>query len=125
MNATGLFNQDVTIVSRALSTRDKYGDQEFSETSTTVRGYVEQRQRSEQGADDAVERTEWLLMVPADTSIDADARVEVDGVQFEVVGPPWPVRNPRTRVTSHLEATLVATGFVPAAVAPAIYSGGY
>jgi len=53
---------------------------------------------------------EWVGFFPAGTELDAGDAVELDDFTYEVIGAPWPARNPRTQVESHVEATLNLTG---------------
>lgn len=49
---------------------------------------------------------EFTLILEASAFVDGNDRVTVNGVTFEVVGPPWRAENPRTRVIDHVEAVL-------------------
>jgi hypothetical protein len=104
-----LLNTPCTITRRTSSTsEDAYGDTIPGTTTTTTVCELQQRQRSEQpGAE--VSDTIWLLILPAGTGIDTGDKVTVDGVDYEMVGDPWPARNPRTGQASHVEATLRRT----------------
>ena len=48
----------------------------------------------------------WRLFLPSGTSVSGVDRIEIDDVSYEFEGPPWPVRNPRTGLVSHIEATV-------------------
>lgn len=60
--------------------------------------------------DGRVQSTTWRVWLPAElagvTGWDA---LRVDGELFELDGDPWPVRNPRTSVVSHVEARVTRT----------------
>lgn len=88
---------------------DEYGDEAFTETVTTAVCELQQRQRSETGAAGEVSSSEWLLILPAGTSIDTGDTVTVDEIDYEVTGEPWQARNPRTGAGSHIECTLRRT----------------
>jgi len=105
-----------TITHRApASTLDEYGNAVDVDTTTTTVCELQQQQRRESDASSQGARagdvvtTVWLLVLPAATAIDAGDKVTVDGVKFEVDGLPWAARNPRTRIESHVEATLRRT----------------
>jgi hypothetical protein len=89
---------------------DDYGNDIPDEIQFEERCEVQQDRRTEQ-PEGAPAKTDWLGFFPADTDLDASDAVVVDGLaEFEVVGEPWTVRNPRTRVPSHVEATLRRVG---------------
>lgn len=108
MSLTDLLNLSVTIVRR--SEDDEGFDPSPVETTTQVLGELQQTQRSEPVAEGELSVTTWLLVLPAGTVIGTGDAVIVDGGRYEVVGNPWPVRNPRTQLPSHVEATLRKTG---------------
>lgn len=56
------------------------------------------------GLDGRVQSTTWRLWLPAGVELTGWDAVRVDGELFELEGDPWPVRNPRTSVVSHVEA---------------------
>lgn len=99
-----------TITGRAAQVAvDEYGDETFTETVTAAVCELQQRQRSETGAAGEVSASEWLLILPAGTSIDTGDTVTIDSVDYEVTGEPWAARNPRTTAESHIECTLRRT----------------
>lgn len=112
MSLQALLNRTVTITSRAPSSdTDAYGNTVDAETTTVTVGEVQQQQRDE-SPDGLVAETTWLLIVPAGTNVDTGDEVIVDDLAFEVQGPPWEVRSPRTGTVHHIEATLRRTGGV-------------
>ena len=107
MTLAQLLNQTVTITHRTSSgQRDEYGSEIPTETNTATVGELQQTQRTEPGAQGELGVSTFLLVLPANTSIDTGDTVTVDGDSYEVVGAPWHARNPRTQVESHVEATL-------------------
>ncbi len=72
---------------------------------------LQQRRRDEPGDAGEMSDTFWNLFLPAGVDVDTSDSVTVDGYgSFEVVGDPWPARNPRTRLQHHVEATVRRTG---------------
>ena len=110
MTLTQLLNQTVTITRRTASgQRDDYGNEINTETETVTVGELQQTQRSEPATQGELAVTTFLLILPADTSIDTGDRVTVGSYTYEVIGAPWQARNPRTQVNSHVEATVKRT----------------
>lgn len=107
-----LLNRPCTIIRRSASgsTDDGYGNRTPAETLVEAVCELQQRQRSEPGDQGEFSDTAWLIVFPAGTVIDTGDGVIVDGHIFEMVGDPWEVRNPRTQVASHVEATVRRTG---------------
>lgn len=92
---------------------DEMGDPtEETTTTTLVRGgSVWQVQRSDETGNTDVQSDEWkgALRPALDGLVDGGDRLEVDGSTFELEGPPWPARNPRTGRIEFLEVTLRRT----------------
>jgi hypothetical protein len=66
--------------------------------------YAEQRSRSEtKDGQGEVQQEDWLVILPAGTTVNGLDKITVGTLVLEVVGPPWPVRNPRTQSESHVE----------------------
>lgn len=113
MALADLLSRTATITRRTADAtdRDEYGDEIIDTATTTVSCELQQRQRGET-ADGTVAASGWFAVFPADTTLDAGDAVEIDGTSFEVDGPPWVVKNARTGVASHIEATLTVAGGV-------------
>ena len=96
------------VTSRSASEdTDELGNEKPGESSVETVCYVEQKRRDEDERGGEVSQTEWLGLFPTGTALDTAAAVWVEDLgTFELVGAPWPVKNPRTQVVSHLEATL-------------------
>jgi hypothetical protein len=81
------------------------GDPSPVETSAFYRCWLWQTQRTEATDNEDTQFEQWSVAFEPDTEIDGSARFTVDGVTYQLYGPPWTVLNPRTRRVSHLEAT--------------------
>lgn len=105
MTLAGLLNQSCTITTRTdAATADRYGNPDQTEATTATVCYCEQRSRTEtKTGDGEVQQEEWLVMLPAGTTVNGHDKITVGALVLEVVGPPWPVRNPRTQSESHVE----------------------
>lgn len=105
MSLDSLLTQTAVITRRILDGNfDRYGNLTTIETTSVVACHLQQSQRSESGA---VQQARWNLWVPADTELAGADGVTVDGVAYELDGPPWLAVHPRTGEVSHIEATLV------------------
>lgn len=104
MTLASLMNQACTITTRTASaTTDRYGNPTDTEAATSTVCYCEQRQRSENTVDANTQSEDWLVMLPAGTDVAGNDLITVGSLRLEVVGPPWPVRNPRVQAQSHVE----------------------
>jgi hypothetical protein len=96
---------DVVLI-RAGSTTSRYGDEirDWSAAErTTVKGWVAQRDRSENvDGREAQDRT-FIVYLPAGTDVTGLDRVEALGLTLEVVGPPNRAWSPRLRGEHHVE----------------------
>lgn len=112
MSLAGLLNQSCTITTRADSaTVDRYGNPAQTESTATTVCYAEQRTRAESSdGKGEVQQEEWLVMLPAGTTVNGHDKITVGSLVLEVVGPPWPVRNPRTQSESHVECNARKAG---------------
>lgn len=110
MNVDRLLVRTATITRVAMSgTADVFGDPTESTTATTASCYIEQKQAADTTAGQSVGSEEWLCVFPAGTAIDQNDRVVVDGVTYQVYGPPWSVANPRLATAGQVEVTLRRT----------------
>lgn len=113
MSLDRLINRPCTIVRRLPSAdEDGYGNEIPAEQSIeTVCELQRRMQRTgdERGDQGELSDTVWsVFFLPGETVHTGDV-VIVDGAEYELVGRPWRVRNPRTQVVSHVEATLRQT----------------
>lgn len=108
---SNLLNRRCTIITRTASgDEDDYGNDLPGETVTETVCEIQQRQRDEPGDQGELSVTGWLLILPAGTLIRTGDSVVIDGGhEYEVVGDPWPLRNPRTQQESHIEASVRRT----------------
>lgn len=112
MTVATLMNRPCTITLRSTgTTEDDYGnlidDEEFVDTVCEI----QQKTRDEPEALGETSVTLWDAFFPAGTVTDTAASVDVEGLGvFEFVGDSWPVRNPRTQIESHVQATVKRVG---------------
>lgn len=105
MSLDNLLTQTAVITRRTLDGgADRYGNPTTGEATTIIACHLQQSQRSESGA---VQAARWNLWLPASTVVGAADGVTVDGVAYELDGPPWLAVHPRTGEVSHIEATLI------------------
>lgn len=108
MDVRRLLSQTVTVtrVATDSTTVDDMGDPTTTTTTATFRGYVWQTSRSDETANTDVQTEDWRLVLERSAvgQIDGGDRVTVDGVEYEVDGPPWPALNPRTNRVEFIEA---------------------
>lgn len=107
MSLTNLITRPCTIVQRRESgTTDAYGNDVPAETSIETVCELQQQRRAEQDDQGELSDTTWqAFFLPSEDIRGGDILI-VDGVEYEMFGDPWEARNPRTRVVSHVEATL-------------------
>lgn len=116
MDPTRLFTLTATIthVEADPSDPDEYGNPGETTTETTTACELQQVQRSENTIDSAAQSEDWVLFLDpigedeggylVEVELEGSDRVVVSGLAYEVIGPPWPARNPRTGVITHIEA---------------------
>ena len=101
---------------------DEMGDPSEEKTWTRFLGYVWQTSATEQTDNTNVAVEDWQLALErsAAGSIDAGDRIYENGMldddgnyvadsgePFDLDGPPWPARNPRTQLVEYVHARLV------------------
>jgi hypothetical protein len=108
-----LLTRPCVITSRTDSGEvNDYGDPvpTDAEVNTTCELQKQLRRASEEPAGHGeFSDTLWELFLPAGTEIGTGDVVTVDGLAYEMVGAPWPVRHPRTGQETHVEATVRRT----------------
>lgn len=114
MRAARLLVQDVTVVSvTQTGDPDEMGDPTEETTSTTYRraGYAWQTSRDDRTINANTQVEEWRAVLHRRLLglVDGTDRLEIEGIEFELDGPPWPARNPRTSRIEFLEVTLRRT----------------
>jgi hypothetical protein len=101
----GLLTQPLTVQHRSATSKDEYGNDVITTTSTVgINGYVEQTDAQEVTVDRETYQTDWLVVLPAGTPVDGSDRIVHGDRTFEVVGRPHEVWNPRTRSVHHIKA---------------------
>jgi hypothetical protein len=88
---------------------DDYGTPTDVIVTEDVLCEVQQRSRNESEGMAEVGIEQWFLCLPPFVSVTTLDRVVIDGLRYEFVGPPWPVRHPRTGAASHVECTVKRT----------------
>lgn len=112
MNVARLLTNTATIthVAPADDAPDEYGNPGEATTTTTALCELQQTERDEEQTDSNVQSETWNLYLVPTATIDGGDRVEVDDVTYEVIGPPWRARHPRTGQITHIEATVRRAG---------------
>lgn len=91
------YGETVTLVNRVVSGRDSYGNDVFTEVTTTVpKVPVWPRTSSEAVQGEDVITTGLTMLLPAGTAVDAVDKVIIYGVPHEVDGEPGLYRSPFT-----------------------------
>lgn len=112
-----LLNRPCTIIHRTAGEgEDRYGNRKSAVEEIATVCEIQESKRSlsgrssEAGGSGEVSDAEWLGIFPAGTPLGTADSIRVDGIgELEVVGEPWPARNPRTQAISHIEAPLRRT----------------
>lgn len=105
---THLLTMSATIVRRTEMV-DNDGEVTYSEIRLpSIPCYIEPRMAltNESRVGGMIVESEWLLFTDRDVALSAIDSIEVNGMAFEMVGPSWPVWNPRERMVHHHESTL-------------------
>lgn len=100
--------QDISVLphSEAAESGEYHMPAETWGAAVAYRGYLEHTSSQEITDDRDTRVSDWLVVLPATAALTALDRVQEGGRTFEVVGAPERVYNPRTGVTSHVEARL-------------------
>lgn len=117
MTLSQLLNRPCTISHRTAGEgEDRYGNPKSSVEEIETVCEIQESKRSlsgrssEHGEGGEVSDADWVGIFPAGTPLGAADTVRVDGLgDLQVVGEPWPARNPRTQVISHVEVPLRRT----------------
>ena len=97
-----LLTRPCTLVRRVPSDPDVYGDPTWSEAHTDTLCYAEQSVASEP-SDPHYQADEWRVLLDSTAVVDGLDAVVIDGLRFEVIGPPWMAKDPRTNADHHVE----------------------
>lgn len=103
-----LFTQPVVLHRREPGPPDAYGDPTWVDFTEDALCYAEQASASEPG-DPNYQADEWRFVFDESVGLDGVDAIDKDGSRFEVIGPPWPAYNPRTRTVHHVELRARAT----------------
>lgn len=117
MNPTRLLTLTATITHLSMPPdpeTDEYGNPQPAETTITADCELQQTRRAEDTVDadrQVDERTLFLSPMgldeddePVEVPTSGYDSVDVAGDTFQLIGPPWRARNPRTGEVSHIEA---------------------
>lgn len=104
MTLPELINRPCTLIRRSPSeVIDELGDEIPDVTETA--GVWEVQQRSAAESEEEVSETAWVaFFLPGTDLRNVDAILDPELGRFELVGDPWPARNPRTHEEHHVEA---------------------
>lgn len=97
-----LLTRPCTLVTRTPGPADAYGDPSWVETQAASTCYAEQTTPSEPG-DPNYQGDDWRVVLAAGTAVDGLSAVIIDGQTFEVYGPPWVAKDPRSNADHHIE----------------------
>lgn len=108
MNPTHLMPLTGTVTTHVTDAAnvDQMGDPLTVETEHSFKCWWQQdtREESDQLTDVQRERLRLFLEPAAAGVVDGSAEITIDGIGYVFDGPPWPARNPRTNVVTHVEA---------------------
>lgn len=104
MSYSSLLPQTCSVSLFTAGVVDAEGNPTATSTSVTYPCRLQRRDAGEETAGLPSERSSWLLFLPDDATVDGGATVIVDGVTYEVDGPPERVYGARS--VHHVEARL-------------------
>lgn len=101
----GMLDRPCTIVGRSQSGPvDRYNQPTWLDTSVDTVCYFEQTETREVTEGRSTGIATHLFVFASGTEVDDSDQVLVDGVRFEILGPPWRVWEPGVG-ESHIEAS--------------------
>jgi hypothetical protein len=101
---SSLLNRPCTLLIRASTGEDDYGNATVTETTLpAVCAFQRQAATGENESQNNLADSICDLFLPAGSDVSSGDGVIVDGLEYEVDGDPWPVRNERTGEFSHVE----------------------
>lgn len=109
---TSLINRPCTILTEDDDDFDDFSEGRPSRSSHSTVCEIQQADAIEADNEGEVSRSDWVgYFLPADSEYlnTASAVVVPELGTFELVGAPWPARNPRTQAVSHVETKLRRT----------------
>jgi hypothetical protein len=102
-----LFTQSLKVHRTATVTRDEMGGTTVAtETTSTVQGYIEPTDGSEDAATRNTEIGRWFAAIPAGTNVTGWNWIEYGGRHLDIIAPPMLIYNPTTRTVHHIELDL-------------------
>lgn len=109
MSVTQLMTQPVTVQPMGAGAPDDYGNTAPAPQGDPVPefGYLDQKDTVEYLGDRDTVVSKWKAFLRPDSVVTALSYVTFAGQTFQVDGEPYHVFNPRTRMVSHIECTLV------------------
>lgn len=108
MSITTLVNLPCVLIRRSGDS-DDFDDTLPDEHYVDTVCEIQQQQRSEPTDEGDLSVTQWLVIFPAGTVADSGDAVLVEDAEYQLIGAPWAVRNPRTGVEHHVEASATQT----------------
>jgi len=104
-----LMTQPVTVQPMTVGPEDAYGNTPLAASGDPVAemGYLDQKDTIEYLNDRDTVVTKWKAFLRPESVVTALAVITFSGQSFQVAGEPYHVYNPRTRMVSHIECTLV------------------
>lgn len=111
MDPTRLMTMDCTVTPRVVTGVDVYGndvleDGDPFDTHCFVWQGAHRLDSTENTGPENVTTDQYGAAFPPDDPVGANARVNVEGLDYEVDGMPWPAFNPRLKRVTHLEVNL-------------------
>lgn len=111
MDPSNLLRQTITVEHVTQGgAPDEMGDPTEESTSSDFLGWLWQTSvPGDNTANTNVSTEQWEMALERSAAgqVDAGDRVSADGLTFDVDGPPWTARNPRTQVVEYVHARLV------------------
>lgn len=105
MPASNLINLDGVLTKVTQDgAADPYNTPTATTTTAAVKCWYQQTSSSENTADTNQQTQTHDLFFRAGTDVTGFDSLAVDGFTFQILGPPWPAKNPRTQIVSHVEA---------------------
>jgi hypothetical protein len=105
-DVTRLMTKPVVLVHRTPGAEDAHGQPAYTVTTETTYGYVYQKRTGDRDSATGNISITWenlWVALAAGTPIDSVAAVQIDSVQYEVVGTPHKAWNPRRAAVEYVE----------------------
>ena len=102
-------SQTITLHVHTAGAEDDHGNPTVTDTDTDVPGFISAQFPQESG-DGVIVGEGYRLFLNAGAVLEGWDAVTAESQRYEVIGAPWPVFNPRTAKTHHIEANLRRAG---------------